>query len=63
MTWQQIKAAVDKLGVAEDDEIIEIKCQQSDGNHTLHQIKIGNFIILAEDLSEGARKEALGCCV
>jgi hypothetical protein len=63
MTWQQIKSAVEKLGISENDEILEIKCEQGDGNHTLHQIKIGNFIILAEDLSDRALKEALGCCV
>jgi len=61
MTWQQIKSAVDELGVAENDEILAIKCEQADGNHTLRRIKIGNFIILAEDLSETALKDALGC--
>lgn len=63
MTWSQIKEAVDKLGIRENDEILEIRCEQGDGNHTLHQVRIGNFLILAEDLSERARNEALGCCV
>jgi len=63
MTWQQIKSAVDKLGIPDDSEILEIKCKQGDGNHTLHKVKIGNFIILDEDLSESGRKEALGCCI
>jgi len=47
MTWQQIKSAVEKLGISENDEILEIKCEQGDGNQKLHQIKIGKFIILA----------------
>jgi hypothetical protein len=63
MTWLQIKEAVDELGIRENEEILEIRCEQGDGNHTLHQVRIGNFLILAEDLSEKARKEALGCCV
>ena len=63
MTWQQIKSAVEKLGISENDEILEIKCEQGDGNQKLHQIKIGKFIILAEDLSDEASKQALGCCV
>ncbi len=63
MTWSQIKEAVDNLGINEDDEILEIRCEQGDGNHTLHQVRIGNFLVLAEDLSEKARTEALGCCV
>jgi len=62
MTWQQIKSAVEELGISENDEILEIKCEQGDGNHRLHQVKVGNFIILAEDLSDRALKEALGCC-
>jgi hypothetical protein len=61
MTWQQIKSVVDELGVGENDEILAIKCEQSNGNHTLQRVKIGNFIILAEDLSETALKDALGC--
>jgi len=62
MTWQQIKSAVEELGISENDEILEIKCEKGDGNQRLHQVKIGNFIILAEDLSDRALKEALGCC-
>jgi len=62
MTWQQIKAAVDKLGIGENDEILVIKCEQGNGAQTLHQIRIGNFIMLAEDLSDKAAKEAAGCC-
>jgi hypothetical protein len=63
MTWQQIKSAVDRLGIGDNEEILVIKCEQGDGNQTLHQIRIGKFIILAEDLSDEARKQALGCCV
>ena len=62
MTWLEIKDAVDRLGIKENDEILEIRCEQGNCNHTLHQVRIGNFIVLAEDLSEAARKEAAGCC-
>ena len=61
MTWSEIKKAVEDAGIAEGDEITVIQCQAHDGDKTLHKIKLGKFVKLAEDLSESAREEASGC--
>ena len=61
MTWSEIKKAVEDAGIAEEDEVSVIQCQAHDGNKTLHKMKLGKFVKLAEDLSEDARADASGC--
>ena len=60
MKWSEIKEAVERSGVSEDDEILEIHCELRDGDKALHPSKQGNFIRLSEYLSkEAQRKEVV----
>jgi hypothetical protein len=60
MKWSEIKEAVEKSGVSEDDEILEIHCELRDGDKSLHASKQGDFIKLNEYLSrEAQRKEVV----
>jgi len=61
MKWSEIKEAVERSGVREDDEILEIHCELHDGDKALHPSKQGNFFSLNEHLSkEAQRKEIVG---
>ena len=61
MKWSEIKEAVERSGVGEGDEILEIHCELRDGDKALHPSKQGDFIRLSEHLSEEAhRKEIVG---
>ena len=61
MKWSEIKEAVERSGVGEDEEILEIHCELRDGDKALHPSKQGAFIRLSEHLSEEAqRKEIVG---
>jgi hypothetical protein len=61
MKWSEIKKAVERSGVSEDDEILEIHCELHDGDKELHPSKQGRFLRLSEHLSEEAqRKEIVG---
>jgi len=61
MKWSEIREAVERSGVSEDDEILEIHCELRDGDKELHPSKQGYFIRLSEHLSEEAqRKEMAG---
>jgi hypothetical protein len=58
MKWSEIKEAVEKSGVKEDDEILEIHCELHDGDKALHPSRQGDFLTLSEYLSlEAQRKE------
>jgi hypothetical protein len=60
MKWAEIKEAVERSGVSEDDEILEIHCELSDGDKELHPSKQGRFLRLSEHLSkEAQRKEVV----
>lgn len=61
MTWSEIKKAVEDAGIAEDDEVSVIQCQAHYGDKTLHRLKLGKFVKLAENFSDSAREEASGC--
>lgn len=61
MTWKEIKKAVDDAGISEEDEVSVIECQPHDGDKTLHKMKLGKFVKLAENFSEESRKNASGC--
>lgn len=61
MTWSEIKNAVEDAGIADEDEVSVIQCQAHDGNKTFHTLKLGKFVKLAEDTSDGARADASGC--
>ena len=64
MTWREIKEAVAKAGVDEDEEIAVIECENEEGDHTFHKMALGNRLKLAENVSEeAARKESHGCGV
>lgn len=64
MTWKEIKKAVEEAGVTEDEEIGLIQCENEDGDHTFHKVRLGKILKLAENVSEEvARKEAEGCAV
>jgi hypothetical protein len=64
MTWREIKDAVEKAGVREDEEIIQIQCENGAGDHTFHKLRLGKALKLTENVSEEVlRKEAEGCAV
>jgi hypothetical protein len=62
MKWSEIKEAVERSGVGEDDEILEIHCEMREGDKTLHPTKQGNYITLSEYLSEETQKSDLAGC-
>jgi hypothetical protein len=62
MKWSEIKEAVERSGVSDDDEILEIHCELREGDKTLHLTKQGNFITLSEYLSEETQKSDLAGC-
>jgi hypothetical protein len=64
MTWAEIKEAVEQAGVTDDEEIGSIQCENGDGDHTFHKVRLGHALKLAENVSEeAARREAKGCAV
>jgi len=64
MTWKDIKRAVSEAGVDEDEEIILIQCENSEGNHTFHKTRLGRALKLAENVSaQKTREDAEGCAV
>jgi len=62
MTWSEIKHAVETAGIKESDDIVEIHCELNAGAKTLHPVRIGRFLRLAEDISEQAQEMERGCC-
>jgi hypothetical protein len=62
MKWSEIKEAVERSGVSDDDEILEIHCELREGDKILHLTKQGNFITLSEYLSEETQKRDLAGC-
>jgi hypothetical protein len=64
MTWREIKDAVEKAGVSEDEEIVQIQCENGEGDHTFHKLRLGKALKLTENVSEEvSQKEAEGCAV
>jgi len=64
MTWREIKEAVEKAGVGENEEINLIQCENGDGDHTFHKVKLGRMLKLAENVSaKKSREDARGCAV
>ena len=64
MTWSEIKKAVEEAGVGEDEEIGLIQCENGDGDHTFHKVRLGSMLKLVENISEEvARRKAEGCAV
>jgi hypothetical protein len=64
MTWAEIKSAVEQAGVKDDEEIGLIQCENGDGDHTFHKVRLGRMLKLAENVSaEKAREDAEGCAV
>jgi hypothetical protein len=64
MTWSEIKKAVQQVGVGEEEEISLIQCENGDGDHTFHKVRLGKALKLAENVSaEKAREDAKGCAV
>jgi hypothetical protein len=59
MKWSEIKEAVERSGVKEDDEILEVHCELRDGDKELHLSKQGNFIKLNEYLSQEAQRKEI----
>jgi hypothetical protein len=59
MKWSEVKEAVQRSGVEEDDEILEIRCELRDGDKSLHPSKQGDFIRLSEYLSEEAQRKEI----
>jgi hypothetical protein len=59
MKWSEIKEAVERSGVSEDDEILEIHCELSDGDKELHPSKQGRFLRLNEHLSKEAQRKEI----
>jgi hypothetical protein len=64
MTWSEIKKAVEQAGVRDDEEIGSIQCENGDGDHTFHKVRLGHALKLAENISAAkARENAKGCAV
>jgi hypothetical protein len=64
MTWREIKQAVEEVGILDDEEIETIQCENEDGDHTFHKVRLGHMLKLIENVSEEkARKAANGCAV
>lgn len=64
MTWKEIKQAVEEAGVGDDEEIAVIQCENGDGDHTFHKVRLGKSLKLAENVSEEVvRRKAGGCAV
>jgi hypothetical protein len=64
MTWAEIMEAVEQAGVTGDEEIGSIHCENGDGDHTFHKVKLGNRLKLAENVSASkSRADAKGCAV
>jgi len=64
MTWAEIKNAVEEAGVTDEEEITSIQCENRDGDHTFHKVRLGTTLKLVEDISvEKAREDAEGCAV
>jgi hypothetical protein len=64
MTWSEIKRAVEEVGLEEDEEISVIQCENGDGDHTFHKVRLGRMLKLEENVSsETAREDAEGCAV
>ena len=64
MIWSDIKKAVEQAGVGENEEIGLIQCENGDGDHTFHKVRLGKRLKLAENVSaEKAREEAEGCAI
>jgi len=59
MKWSEIKEAIERSGVSEDDEILEIHCELSDGDKELHPTKQGRFLRLSEHLSKEAQRKEI----
>ena len=53
-----------QAGVKEDEEIAVIQCENGDGDHTFHKMRLGRALKLAENVSaSAARKEVEGCAI
>lgn len=64
MTWREIKNAVEQAGVGDDEEIGLIQCENGDGDHTFHKVRLGKTLKLAENVSaEKTREAAEGCAL
>jgi hypothetical protein len=64
VTWSEIKKAVEQAGVTEDEEIAMIQCENGDGDHTFHKVRLGRALKLAENASpEKVREDTAGCAV
>lgn len=64
MTWAEIKEAVKEAGVKDDEEIGSIQCENGEGDHTFHKVRLGRALKLAENSSPvKARKDSAGCAV
>lgn len=62
MTWAEIKAAVEKAGIADDSEITEIRCEPHQGNRTFDVIHLGHTLKLQEAVGEAvALHDCAGC--
>jgi hypothetical protein len=63
MTWSEIKRAVEKAGVRDDEEISLIQCENGDGDHTFQKVRLG-ALKLAENISaDVTRRDSEGCAV
>ncbi len=64
MTWKEIKEAVEKTGVSEDDELVVIECDLKEGDHTFHKVRLGQMLKLIENFSvEKLQNNEHGCAV
>jgi hypothetical protein len=41
MTGREIKTAVEQAGVGDDEELGVIQCENGDGDHTFHKVRLG----------------------
>ena len=64
MIWKDIKRAVSEAGVREDEEIVLIECENDNGDHTFHKVRLGKALKLAENVSaQKMRSFGRLCCL
>jgi hypothetical protein len=62
MTWKQIKEAVEEAGVAENEEITVIQCENGNGDGTFHKMRLGHALKLRENTPEDS-EDYSGCAI
>jgi hypothetical protein len=60
MTWAEIKKAIEQAGVRDDEEIGLIQCENGDGDHTFHRVKLGKMLKVVRSNGVASGTECIG---